>query len=166
MMPFINSNGESSLSDVAVNKYGNMEALFDIAIANGVSPDTVPVLDGEVQLPVLELIRKTVKNNRKPLPIYPFVKAGGDQALIDIAMQEAGTVESLFEVALLNGICLTDDLTPDHEYKRPALVNAKVVSVFSGAVKPASNTPVDEEQLPVELNGIDYWYIENTFIVS
>jgi hypothetical protein len=161
MMPFINSDGESSLSDVAVNKYGNMEALFDIAIANGVSPDTVPVLDIEVQLPVLELIRKTIKNNRRPLPVYQFVTAGGDQALADIAMQEAGTVESLFEVALLNGLCPTDDLTPDQEYKRPAVMIEKVVSVFSGAIKPSSNAPYD-----FGLEGIDYWIIENTFIVN
>ena len=57
------------------------------------------------------------------------------QTLVDLAMQDAGHVESLFEVAQLNGKGITEALTPGEVYIKPAVRDASIVKVFSGEGK-------------------------------
>ncbi len=164
----IKANGEDSLLDIAVQQYGNVAALFDIALLNELAIDAVPVLGKELIKPVVPetvIAYKTIVNKRKPLPRL-IVTAGDEQALVDLAMQECGSVESLFQMAVLNKISVTDDLIIGQQYKKLPVANADIAQVFAGEHKPASNTPVPEDLLPMPLQGVDYWYIEEDFIVS
>lgn len=167
MQPTIKANGEDSLLDIAIEQYGNVAALFDIALLNGLQPDSVPALGLVITKPVIdELVNaKTIINSRKPLPKM-IVAAGDDQGLIDIAMQECGSIEALFHLSVLNKRSITDDLIVGTQYKKPDVINKKVAGVFADEHKPASNTAVPEELLPPPLEGIDYWYIEIDFKVS
>lgn len=89
-----------------------------------------------------------------------------DQTLIDIAIQEGGSVEALFDVAGRNGLSITDDLLAGGVYLKPALVvNESVVQKMSG-IYPASGQKISETDLPINPEGIDYWVIENNFIVN
>lgn len=162
-MQVIKANGESSFIEYAIAQYGNIEAAFDMAFSNGLSVDSVPVLNSNVSVPVLEIRKKQTIFNRSLKPVSKYVKAGGDQALIDLAIQEAGTVEGLFEVAFLNGLSITDDLIPGNEYLKPSVQVQKIVDLFANTHKPASNAYNDLTEQP---EGIDYWYIENNFIVN
>jgi hypothetical protein len=162
----IKVDGESCLCDVAVMKYGNIEALFALVTNNGLSFDAVPDPESDIIIPSLAIVKKLARINERTVPVYPFVQAGGDQALIDLAMQETGTFETLMEMARLNGISITDDLQVKGSYRKTDVVDERIVTVFAGTLKPASNVPVDEDQLPTPPEGIDYWIIENTFIVS
>lgn len=162
-MQVIKANGESSFIEYAIAQYGNIEAAFDLALSNGLSADSVPVLNSNVSVPILEIRKQKNAFKRSLKPAYKYVKAGGDQGLIDLALQEAGTVEGIFEVAFLNGLSITDDLVPGNEYLKPAIQVQKIVDLFANTHKPSSN---GYNELTEQPEGIDYWYIENNFIVS
>jgi len=157
-------SGDISLADVAVLKYGNLEALFDIAAANGLNADAVPVA-GAINLPVLDIKSKAGRRNTSGVVISPFIKASADQALVDLAIQAGGSVEAIFDVASLNSLnSLTDDLIIGNSYYKPSVINNTVIVKLNG-FKPASAGSVPETQLPPVQEGIDYWIIENNFIV-
>ena len=163
---FLVSDGEQCLVDVAMLRYRNIEALVELSIANGLQIDDVPGLDLEIILPEVAVEPVT------SLAIVKFgvqvkdVEAWEDQAAVDLAMQEGGTVESLVDFLALNGIGLTDDLTIGQRYKKPVVVDAKVTGVFNTIRRPASSYTVPVEQLPEKLEGIDYWRIEDDFVVQ
>lgn len=159
-------SGDITLVDVAVLNYGSIEVLFDIADQNGLSIDAVPVA-GAIDLPVIEDIKRF---NQRPgirkVNVSPFVRVRGDQALIDLAIQEGGSLEALFDIAERNGLGITDDLQAGGSYyKPPQVVKPSVVRALRGFY-PASAQPINENDLPPALEGIDYWLIENTFIVN
>lgn len=83
------------------------------------------------------------------------------QALIDLAIQQGGSVETLFEVAQRNQLGITDDITSGTDYANPDVADVQVIKVFNDQLKPASaiiNT--------VRQGGIDYMQISNDFKVS
>lgn len=81
------------------------------------------------------------------------------QNLLDIAIQESGTLASLFEIALLNNVSITDDLTAGQEIKIPAAfenIHQGVLTVYKARqIFPA--TSLSSNQLFV---GIGFDYIE------
>ena len=88
------------------------------------------------------------------------------QTLLDIAMQYCGDVSKAMEVALLNGLNLTDDLqvggwlmVPDVEPEKRLIVE----KLKAEKVQPAS---LDFIQTTTSDDGIDYWSIEEDFIVQ
>lgn len=96
---------------MAVQQYGTVAALFDTALLNeaSVTDDLVP--GGEWLLPEVEYERTAVQL---------AVRAAATQALVmprhvtlaDVAQQVNGSVAAWFELALLNGLSITDDVTP------------------------------------------------------
>jgi len=81
------------------------------------------------------------------------------QTLIDIAIQELGSAEGAFELAVLNGLSVTDDLDPGRELQLPAVVNRSIAEYYANkGIKPATSesTVVTEvlrvffEELPIE----------------
>lgn len=95
------------------------------------------------------------------------VKVAPGQTLIDIAVQELGDWERLFEVAKLNKMNITDPLVADQEITVPAFARDKgeIVRVFTDpSNKPASDSHGSVENQINE--GIDYWAIGTEFIVS
>lgn len=90
------------------------------------------------------------------------------QNLLDIALQTSGTIESVFEIALQNQVSITDEVTPGVGLIIPdgLLQNKDVLNYYiQQTILPATGS--NNENLGVEvLEGIDYWAIGDTFIVS
>lgn len=87
------------------------------------------------------------------------------QSLFDIAVQECGSVETAFALAVANDISLTDELTPGSLTVKASPVNKKVVDYYKLKVlNPAtSSTALDGE---VQLTGIGYMAVGKNFIVK
>lgn len=89
------------------------------------------------------------------------------QCIIDIAIQELGDASRAFELCKLNNKSITASLLPGEIIMVPevALDKKPVVKVFTDpANKPASSVTDAEGNLSEE--GIDYWTIEDDFIVQ
>lgn len=69
---------------------------------------------------------------------YP-VREG--QSLFDLAIQASGSVESVFDFAQRNLICITDKLIPGYKVKLADINNKGVVNYYTiGDIIPASDT--------------------------
>lgn len=83
------------------------------------------------------------------------------QSTIDIAIQTGGSVESVFDLAIKNGLSITDSLSPSQVLTTPVVTNALVLEYYNmKGLRPATDTDSEAEQ------GIEFWYIEHDFIVS
>lgn len=90
------------------------------------------------------------------------------QTWLDIAMQEMGDVQRVIEIVQLNGRSLTDELQAGEELEVPVFEPSKrkLVALFSDpANKPASGSNVIGGDT-IEGEGIEFWGIENDFLVS
>lgn len=90
-----------------------------------------------------------------------------NQRMIDIAMQELGDVERIFEIAIMNGSSITDDFAPGDVLEVPLYNSAQVgiISVLKAtSLKPAS--AFDELLNTIPPGGIGYMKIERDFIAS
>jgi hypothetical protein len=97
--------------------------------------------------------------------IIKTVKVLQGQSIFDIAIQELGSAEGAFDLAVLNGISITDELTPGQELALPTVVNKQIASYYANkGLKPA--TALTLTNMPAALGGIDYWAIETAFMVS
>lgn len=88
------------------------------------------------------------------------------QSILDVALQQCGNIEAIFEMAALNSISVTDDLPAGNSLVMPEAKDGKVVSYYSvNRVTPATAVTLDEiNQHPV--GGINFMGIELDFIVS
>jgi hypothetical protein len=92
------------------------------------------------------------------------------QTWLDIALQELGDVERVVELVMLNGRSLTDNLqagevltVPDFDATKRRLVKLFV----NAANKPASGDSFTAQDNTVSAGeGIEFWAIENDFVVS
>lgn len=92
-----------------------------------------------------------------------LVKVLYQQTIIDIAVQELGDAERAVEIAALNGLGITDELTAGQVLQVPDYDLSKIntVQLFTNtALAPAS---VDDAMTVDE--GIDYWALEMDFEV-
>lgn len=69
-----------------------------------------------------------------------FVKILPNQTLLDIAIQECGTAEAVAEIALANGLSVTEDLEPGMELKIPLVKkNDEILNYYKqNGIKPAT----------------------------
>ena len=77
-----------------------------------------------------------------------------NQTLVDIAVQYCGSVEAVFELAQMNGLSVTDELTAGQELILPEQYNIPVAHTFE------KNKYFPAVLLLEELEGIDYDIIE------
>jgi len=92
-----------------------------------------------------------------------IVKHG--QTLIDIAIQYLGDASRYVEIIEINNLTITEDIHAGDELIIPTVANEKtaIVSLFDKKnIKPASAiTGIISEN-----EGVDYWRIEENFIVQ
>lgn len=91
-------------------------------------------------------------------------KVMAGQNLLDVVVQETGSMEKAMDVALDNGLNITDDLTPGQEINIDEELqkdNYVVSDLQLKGAKPATGTTAIE--VP---GGINYMGIEIDFIVS
>lgn len=89
------------------------------------------------------------------------------QNLLDVTIQETGTMENAFEVAAANGRSISDDITPGTiVIPDNATKEASVVTRLSDKrIKPATAITASEQSTS-PYGGIGYMKIEYDFIVS
>jgi len=89
------------------------------------------------------------------------MKVLSGQTLFDIAIQSCGSIEAAFELAVLNGLNLTDELVPGQELALPEVVNSGIVTRYSNkGINPstADNEVIDNvervffEELDIEFS--------------
>lgn len=67
------------------------------------------------------------------------VKVLQGQSLFDIAIQKIGSAEGAFDLAVLNGLSLTDELASGSELSLPAATNSSVVAYYMNReIQPAT----------------------------
>jgi hypothetical protein len=93
------------------------------------------------------------------------------QTWFDIAMQELGDIERTVELARINGRSITDALEAGEVLHVPDFDLAKrdIIQLFSNSAnKPASGDTAFLTQDPDTSGGegIEFWAIENDFVVS
>jgi hypothetical protein len=92
------------------------------------------------------------------------VRVLNGQSLFDIAVQAAGSVEAVFDIALANGIGITDELQPGTVLVIPAVLNKQVADYYAAnGIKPATALSADDATLLRE--GIEFWFVEFDFMV-
>ena len=90
------------------------------------------------------------------------------QSLLDIALQHSGSMETAFEIALLNELSLTDDLAAGTQVVLPENDGNKEVENYYAVndLRPAS--AITQAEINDTLNigeGVEFWAIEYDFEV-
>ena len=183
-----------TLPDIATQYLGSADAVYDLALLNGISitddleagrdlllppvvnadvvayyknkgicPATALVAQAELVLSVVDTYISIAQVAKKGVCI---VLDG--QSLVDIATQYCGSADAAYDIALLNGLTVTDDLTPGLELKLPSVVNKKIADYYKNkGLQPATSITMNSENpIPTDLEGIGYWAIETDFIIS
>lgn len=91
-----------------------------------------------------------------------------NQSLADVALQYCGTMESIFTIALLNGISVTATLEPGQEIHIPNIDYGykEVINYYKNKkIEPATNVTAEQETVTVTPGGIGEMIIQNTFII-
>lgn len=99
------------------------------------------------------------------------------QTLFDIALEQCGSVEAVFDLAFNNGLSLSDDIEVGTELNIPNVVDPHVTTSWKrGNVEAATaidTTPdfsdegeATDPSRPASLEGIGYWSVGGSFIVS
>lgn len=92
-----------------------------------------------------------------------------NQTLQDISIRYCGTLSALFDIALLNDISITDEITPGQKLNIPDKDYGfkEVVNYFEqNKVQPATSLTDENISIIEGLSGIDYWAIEDDFTVQ
>ena len=89
------------------------------------------------------------------------------QNLLDVVLQATGSIESLFEVALRNGVSITEELTPGVSISFDKDKGNKDVLAYyvRNNITPATGSTADNIGIEVQ-EGIGFWGIEIDFVVS
>lgn len=155
-----------NLLDAAVMTAGSLEDLFVLAQANGKSI-TDELVPGEELKPTGIAYKPSSATSGIVRETNQVLIMSG-QTLLDLAMQETGSVEGVFQLAVLNGLALTDELSEGNSLKYPTQAVDRVVrkAFQDNNWKPSSAKTVAGQQLPPTLEGIGYWTIEVDFRVS
>lgn len=153
-----------TLFDIAIQSCGSTEAAFELAVLNSLSltddietgfelslPDVIDqdiatyfqnknikpatlltVQAEEISSVVDTVIRTTaVKSN--------MISVIQGQTLFDIAIQEFGSIEAAFDLAIINNLSVTDVLVPGTLLAKISVVNKKVASYYADkALTPAT----------------------------
>lgn len=84
------------------------------------------------------------------------------QSLFDIAIQEAGSIESVFDIAVANNISITDMLQAGQILIKGKVLNVSVAEYYRMKnIKPATDIGLYENN-----DGIDYMAVGIDFIVT
>nr|DAK82636.1 MAG TPA: hypothetical protein [Caudoviricetes sp.] len=92
-----------------------------------------------------------------------------NQSLLDLALQHTGTIESVFELAMLNNLSITDDVVAGKTLALPdeAFTNKDILAYYIAKnLQPATAFSKEDEQVFERLEGISIWAINLDFIVT
>ena len=94
-----------------------------------------------------------------------------NQSLLDLALQHTGTIESIFELAGLNGKSITDDMVAGAPLNVPPLSagarNKDILAYYMAKnIQPATAFTKEDKQVLERLEGISIWAINLDFVVG
>jgi len=94
------------------------------------------------------------------------MKPQARQSTLDIAIQQCGSIEAVFDLATLNDISITDDLITENLLLTPEPENNIIASYYSNnGITPATAVTLKEEET-TPVGGISFMGIEIDFKVS
>jgi len=88
------------------------------------------------------------------------------QSLLDIALQYTGSAETALDIALANGISLSDDLEPGATLTLPDSQGNRAMTQYYTVNNIMPATAIESSPEAQPLGGINYMGIEIDFIVS
>lgn len=97
------------------------------------------------------------------------IKVLNRQSILDISIQYTGDVQKCFDIAVANGMAVSDLLASGTSLTIPDELgkNSDVINYYtSKMIKPATGTTLEQENQFPSLKGIGYMQIGNTFKVS
>ena len=84
------------------------------------------------------------------------------QSLLDMAIQEGGTLQILMELAQANNLSITDELSPGEEIQFSGKGDKKVVDIYrKNGYKPASSITIEDIDIDVQMKIFDETFDEN-----
>jgi hypothetical protein len=137
--------------------------LFETADLNNIS--ITDALTPGVRLSVPAASRKKLDDEKIEAIEKPVtVKAIAGQTWVDLAMQQLGDEERIFELCDNNKAGITDEVEAQKVIKFPSLASEKkrIVNILS-VIKPSSMFYGTGDLAP---DGIEFWAIEFEFLVS
>lgn len=152
--------------DAAIVSAGSAEDIFAFCLLNGIgiTDDLTP---GAVLQPTGQTYQaaSVITNGQiisKPVNVLP------GQTLLDLAMQQLGSAEAAFGLAVLNSLNLTADLVAGSSLNYGLTpYSAQVLKIYNdNGYKPASGLAIPGPPMPTLLSGIDYWALEFDFVVQ
>lgn len=91
------------------------------------------------------------------------ITVGNRQTLLDLAMQHAGNAEAAFAMCVQQDVPITNEYAAGTILPAPEIENEDVITLYrTEKAKPASILQNAEN----DLEGINYWIIEDDFIVQ
>lgn len=157
-----------TLADFVIREFGTMEALFflaqneGIAITESVAPGTEMDVEKDDVL-LFSIARKKKAFVSIPMKDVDSYELKKHQNNADFVCQHAGSMEYLFEMAMLNGIAITKKPAAGERIKIMEVEN-RIVAGFRSADLVISSE--DDRPGDVKAGGIGYMQIQNNFIVS
>ncbi len=91
------------------------------------------------------------------------------QSLLDLAVQHTGTAENAFDLALANGLSLTDDLEAGDwliANSQELKANKDILSYYTAKKLQPATAISGDYSAENTMQGIDYWAIQMDFIIS
>ena len=92
-----------------------------------------------------------------------------NQSLLDLALQHTGTIESIFELAMLNNLSITDDVVAGKVLTIPTetFTNNDILTYYiAKKIKPATAFTQEDKIISERQEGISIWAINLDFVVS
>lgn len=92
-----------------------------------------------------------------------------NQSLFDIAIQHTADVTNAFLIAVANGICVTDYLSPGTGLIIPTnvVIDKDILNYYNAkGIQPATAYNYVTGEIPERLEGIGYWSITTEFIIN
>lgn len=89
------------------------------------------------------------------------------QSLLDIAIQCCGSVEAVFDIAVLNDLSITDELIVGQTIQCNKITDVNIANYYRNRnLKPATGLSFDDKITLTTNEGISYWAINDDFIVQ
>lgn len=158
-MPVIEKH--KTFVDYVVDSCGSVEGLFTTALLNGVGiTDELAAGTEVVALPArLTTVEATITAPVQQPDLFRLKK---QQTLFDFTTQLAGSFEAIFEMAMLNNISITEQVSEGTALGiKPQ--DEKVIRFFTNKALDVVSINSSEDVLP---GGIGYMQIQNNFKVS
>lgn len=157
-----------TIFDVAIQQYGNIQGVFnlikdnDLNWSSTVEPGTELQIDDNVNYTDYDPahIQQQTRNQ------IPLIAAEPNQNIFDVAIQQFGSIEGVFNFIKNNNISVSAQVKAGVNLNAQGEVIEKLVyNYFLPRQKPATGSEVKVDAVPI-YEGIDYWAIEVDFVVQ